>query len=162
VVTQTFNTTAHTVPVGFVMNVTPFITGDGEVILNIRPTITRILGFSNDPNPALAAADVVSQVPEIQVREMESVLRVSSGDTAVIGGLMQDSAEKSNAGTPGLHDADGFGWLFGTRTRSFKKTELVIFLRPRVLADANLNTSLQDFKRYLKPELLQKEQSSVE
>jgi MSHA type pilus biogenesis protein MshL len=162
VVTQTFNTTAHTVPVGFVMNVTPFITGDGEVILNIRPTITRILGFSNDPNPALAEADVVSQVPEIQVREMESVLRVSSGDTAVIGGLMQDSAEKSDAGTPGLHDAEGFGWLFGTETRNYKKTELVIFLRPRVLANANLNTSLQDFKRYLKPRLLQNEQSSVE
>jgi len=162
IVTQTFNTTPHTVPVGFVMNVTPFITTDSEVMLNIRPTITRILRFSNDPNPALAAAGVVSQVPEIQVREMESVLRVSSGATAVIGGLMQDSAEKSDAGTPGLYDTKGLGLIFGTRTQRFKKTELVIFLRPRVLADANLDTSLKDFKKYLKPKLLQDEQSSVE
>jgi general secretion pathway protein D len=151
VVTQTFNTTPHTVPVGFVMNVTPFITGDSEVILNIRPTITRILRFSTDPNPTLADAGVVSLVPEIQVREMESVLRVNSGATAVIGGLMQDSAEENNAGTPGLHDVNGFGFLFGTQTRKLDKTELVIFLRPRVLADANLDTSLQDFKQYLKP-----------
>jgi general secretion pathway protein D len=68
VVTQTFNTTLKTVPVGFVMNVTPFITENDEVILNIRPTITRILRFVNDPNPTLAAAGVVSPIPEIQVR----------------------------------------------------------------------------------------------
>jgi general secretion pathway protein D len=160
IVTQTFNTTPHTVPVGFVMNVTPFITGDAEVILNIRPTITRILRFSSDPNPDLADAGVVSLVPEIQVREMESVLRVNSGATAVIGGLMQDSAEKTDAGTPGLHDAKGFGFLFGTQTRKFNKTELVIFLRPRVLADPNLDTNLQDFKQYLKPKVYSPEQFS--
>jgi MSHA biogenesis protein MshL len=157
VVTQTFNTTIKTVPVGFVMNVTPFITADDEVILNIRPTITRILRFVNDPNPTLAAAGVVSQIPEIQVREMESVLRVSSGSTAVIGGLMQDSADSTDSGIPGLHDAKGFGIAFGTKTRSFDKTELVIFLRPRVLDNASLDTGLQDFKRYLTPPQLQGE-----
>jgi len=157
VVTQTFNTTLKTVPVGFVMNVTPFITADDEVILNIRPTITRILRFVNDPNPTLAAAGVVSQIPEIQVREMESVLRVSSGNTAVIGGLMQDSADESNAGVPGLHDVEGVGILFGTKTREYRKSELVIFLRPRVLDSANIDTNLQDFKKFLKPELFNKQ-----
>jgi general secretion pathway protein D len=153
-VTETFNTTAKTVPVGFVMNVTPFITGDGEVILNIRPTITKILQFVPDPNPALAEADVVSLIPEIQVREMESVLRVANGSTAVIGGLMQDSASEDDAGIPGLHDAQGFGILFGTKSRAYSKSELVIFLRPRVLDNASLDTNLQDFKRYLRPDLL--------
>ena len=153
IVTQTFNTTVKTVPVGFVMNVTPFITADDEVILNIRPTITKILRFVPDPNPTLAAADVVSLIPEIQVREMESVMRVASGNTAVIGGLMQDSVDQSDSGLPGLHDANGFGFLFGTKTRSYDKTELVIFLRPRVLDNASLDTNLQDFKQYLKPEI---------
>ena len=151
-ITQTFDTTVRTVPVGFVMNVTPFITADEEVILNIRPTITRILRFVNDPNPALAEAGVVSSIPEIQVREMESVLRVSSGDTAVIGGLMQNSTSDSDSGIPGLHDAEGFGILFGTKTREAEKSELVIFLRPRVLASANIDTNLQDFRRYLEPQ----------
>jgi general secretion pathway protein D len=91
---------------------------------------------------------------------MESVLRVSSGTTAVIGGLMQDSSEQTDSGTPGLHDAKGFGFLFGTETRKFGKTELVIFLRPRVLANANLDTSLQDFKKYLKPRVYSPEQFS--
>jgi general secretion pathway protein D len=153
VVTNTFDTTALTVPVGFVMNVTPFITQDGEVLLNIRPTITRILRFVNDPNPALADAGVVSQIPEIQVREMESVLRVTSGSTAVLGGLMTDSARKTDSGLPGLHDVEGVGIAFGTKTREFDKTELVIFLRPRIIEDASLDTSLQDYKRFLRPEI---------
>jgi len=149
----TFDTNLKTVPVGFVMNVTPFITADDEVILNIRPTITRILGFVDDPNPSLAAAGVVSSIPEIQVREMESVLRVASGHTAVIGGLMQDTAGKTSAGLPGLHDTRGIGLLFGTKSQELDKTELVIFLRPRIIDSANLDTNLSDFKRFLKPKI---------
>jgi general secretion pathway protein D len=149
-VTTTFTTTVKTVPVGFVMNVTPFITADNEVILNIRPTITRILRFVNDPNPNLT---VESPIPEIQVREMESVLRVADGHTAVLGGLMQDTADKSSAGLPGLHDARGIGLLFGTKSRELAKTELVIFLRPRIIDNANIDTSLSDFKRFLRPEI---------
>ncbi len=148
--TVAYTTTAKTVPVGFVMNVTPFITEDREIILNIRPTITRILRFVNDPNPGLA---VDSPVPEIQVREMESVLRVSDGNTAVIGGLMQDTANKENSGLPGLQDSESFGWLFGQRSRELDKTELVIFLRPRIVDNASIDTNLQDFQQYLKPEL---------
>jgi len=152
IVTNTFNTTAKTVPVGFVMNVTPFITQDGEVLLNIRPTITRILQFVQDPNPALAELDIPNLVPEIQVREMESVLRVTSGSTAVLGGLMTDASQETDSGLPGLHDVENVGVLFGTKTRESVKSELVIFLRPRIIEDASLETSLQDFKRFLKPE----------
>ena len=78
IITETFDTTAKTVPIGFVMNVTPFITADGEILLNIRPTITVNAGSVNDPNPALADAGVVSAIPVVQVREMESVLRVKT------------------------------------------------------------------------------------
>ncbi len=151
-VTTTFTSNLKTVPVGFVMNVTPFITANDEIILNIRPTLTRILGFVDDPNPSLALAGVVSSIPEIQVREMESVLRVADGHTAVIGGLMQDSAGKTSSGLPGLHDARGIGLLFGTKSQQLDKTELVIFLRPRIINNANLDTNLKDFKRYLNPQ----------
>jgi len=150
-VTQTFNTTAKTVPIGFVMNVTPFITSDNEVILNIRPTITRIRQFVTDPNPILLEADppIENLIPIVEVREMESVLRVSSGDTAVIGGLMSDEAERTSTGLPGIHDLDGVGFLFGSRKQTLDKTELVIFLRPRVIDIASINSSLKDYKRYL-------------
>ena len=122
VVTNTFNTTAKTVPVGFVMNVTPFITQDGEVLLNIRPTITRVEEFVQDPNPALADLDIPNLVPQIQVREMESVLRVTSGSTAVLGGLMTDASREIDSGLPGLHDVEDVGILFGTKTRESAKS----------------------------------------
>jgi MSHA biogenesis protein MshL len=151
---RTETTTIHTVSVGFVMNVTPFITENNEIILNIRPTISRILRFVNTPNAGLAAAGITNPVPEIQVREMESVLRVADGNTAVIGGLMQDTANDVSSGIPGLRDLPGIGFLFGTQSEQLAKTELVIFLRPRIIDNANLDTSLQDFKRFLEPEVL--------
>jgi len=150
----TFTTTINTVPVGFVMNVTPYITENNEIILNVRPTISRILQFVDAPVPSGVVATGSTQVPEIQVREMESVLRVADGDTAIIGGLMEDSVNQNSQGLPGLHDVNGFGLLFGTDERLASKTELVIFLRPRIIKSANLNSDLSDFNRFLKPRLL--------
>ncbi len=148
---RTYTTTIHTVPVGFVMNVTPYITEGDEVILNIRPTLSRILQFVDTPDPGLAQAGITNKVPEIQVREMESVLRVANGSTAVIGGLMQDTTDESQRGLPGLQNVEGFGYLFGTKSRNYRKTELVIFLRPRVVESASLKTDLRDFQRFLTP-----------
>ena len=54
-------------------------------------------------------------------------------------------------GLPGLHDVRGVGALFGTKKRQFDKTELVIFLRPRIIDNASLETSLKDFKRFIDP-----------
>lgn len=150
----TFTSTIHTVPVGFVMNVTPFITDNEEIILNIRPTISRILRFVDAPVPSGIVTAGSNQVPEIQVREMESVLRVSNGETAIIGGLMENSIDQNSAGIPGLHDVKGVGVLFGTQGKTTSKTELVIFLRPRIIDSASLNSDLTDFQRYLKPRLL--------
>jgi general secretion pathway protein D len=95
-----YTSTQNVVPVGFVMNVTPQISENDVVVLNVRPSISRIIGFVNDPNPDLARANVQSRIPEIQSREFESVLRVASGQTAILGGLMQDSFEGNRTGVP--------------------------------------------------------------
>jgi len=156
-VNTTFDVTVHTVPVGFVMNVTPFITENDEVILNIRPTISRIERFVPTPvqlDPLTGEPlTTPNLIPEIRVREMETVLRVADGHTAVIGGLMQDSANQLSEGLPGLHDARGIGLLFGVKTEFLDKTELVIFLRPRIIDNASLDTNLSDFRRFLKPKI---------
>ena len=157
----TLTTTIHTVPVGFVMNVTPYITDSNEVILNVRPTISKILRFLDAPT-LNGVVSGTNQVPEIQVREMESVLRVADGDTAVIGGLMQDSIDENSGGIPGLHDVDGFGFLFGTQEQTVNKTELVIFLRPRVIESASINSELADFKRYLRPKAFEESSAVTE
>ena len=140
----------ETVPVGFVMSVTPQISETDEVTLNVRPTITRIVGFVQDPNPALADGKVVSKVPVIQARELESIMKVSSGQIAVMGGLMQDSVDNSKDGVPGLSSLPVIGNLFSYRNENATKTELVIFMRPVVVKDASVNGDFKDY-RYMLP-----------
>jgi len=144
----TYSTTAHTVPVGVIMAVTPQINESGRVTLVVRPTISRKNGEVSDPNPALVT--VSNKVPIIQVREMESVLQVPSGETIVLGGLMQDDSAKNRDGLPGLTDNPVTNVLFGTRDRSIQQTELVIFLRPTVITNPSLSSDeLSFYKRYL-------------
>jgi len=130
-------TEIHTVPVGLVMNVTPYIDKMGSVMLNVRPTLSRILGFVDDPNPELAAADVRNSVPEIQVREMESMLRVKSGDLAIIGGLMQEIQDGGSRQLPGLASIPIIGVLFRQRRKQRRQTELLIVLKPTVLSNTD-------------------------
>ena len=146
----TYSTTANTVPVGVIMAVTPQINGSGRVTLVVRPTISRQNGEAKDPNPDLAKAGVTNTIPIIQVREMESVLQVTSGETVVLGGLMQDDTAKNRDGLPGLTDNAVTNILFGTRDRRASQTELVIFLRPTVITNPSLSSDeLSFYKRYL-------------
>lgn len=161
--TTTFNTTPKSVAVGVVMGVTPQIADDGRVSLNVRPTISRVLRFVNDPNPSLAnpcgvpvpqggcnVQPISSPVPEIQVREMESVLQVASGHTVILGGLMQDNTRFERQQLPGADHLGPAGDLIRFRDENARKTELVIFLRPTVVSNASLDSDeLKMFRRYL-------------
>jgi MSHA biogenesis protein MshL len=142
----TYTSTPATVPVGFVMSVTPSIDESGMVTMDVRPTISRIIDYVDDPNPALAQAKVISQIPEIQTREIESLLRIKSGDIAVMGGLMQDAVNKSTDEVPGLGRIPWLGNLFKYKNDSHTKSELVIFLRPVVIRDASLEGDYHEYK----------------
>ncbi|SFV05121.1 pilus (MSHA type) biogenesis protein MshL [Pseudoduganella namucuonensis] len=146
----TYESKLETVPVGFVMSVTPQIAESDEVTLNVRPTITRIVGYVQDPNPALAAEKVISRVPVIQARELESIMKVSSGQVAVMGGLMQDSVDNAKDGLPLFSSLPVIGNLFAYRNENAVKTELVIFMRPVVVKDASVHGDYKDY-RYLLP-----------
>ena len=145
-----YTTTINTVPIGFLMSVTPQISEAGEVTLNLRPTISRITGYAVDPSPALAPAGVTNRIPEVQTREMESIMRVQSGNIAVLGGLMQDSRNKNSDEVPLANRLPWIGNLFKYRDDTDKKTELVIFLRPTVLQDASLDGDYRNFRNVLK------------
>jgi general secretion pathway protein D len=93
--TTTFTSTPQTIPVGVVMSVTPQIGENGQVTITVRPTITRKVGDATDPNPDLAKLNITSNIPIIQVREMESLLQVHSGQTVILGGLIQDDSDNA-------------------------------------------------------------------
>jgi len=161
----TFTTTPQTVPVGIVMSVTPQINDTRTVMLNVRPTITRYITSVQDPNPNLVSRDsagnitgtISSPIPVIQTREMESLLRVESGNTTVLGGLMQDEIKKNTDAVPGISDVPVIGKAFKANAKLNKKTELVIFLRPTVLGNASLESDeLSAYKQYLPSQALER------
>ena len=142
-------TQLQTVPIGFVMSVTPYIDKNDVVMMNVRPTISRIVSTVDDPNPELAKNGATSAIPVIQVREIESMLKINNGDTAVIGGLMQDQVIKHTSGIPILSSIPFLGNLFSYRDDQYVKSELVIFIRPVVMHDASLRGDLKDYRQYL-------------
>ncbi len=169
--TFTVSSTPNTVPVGFLMNVTPQIAANDEVILNLRPTISRLTGFVEDPGVALSIAlanqngaqvpEISSRVPEIQTREMESIIKVRDGQIAVLGGLMRDSAQTGEDGVPGLGRLPGGGHLFKYRSKAGSKSELVIFLRPTIVRDASIDGDYRGFRGQLPSAAFLREVESV-
>ena len=147
--TASIDTDARTAPEGIMLAVTPHVSHAGEIVLAVRPTITRVNRFVDDPQPELAAAGVTNPVPELLVREMESVLRLASGQVAVLGGLMQDSHQTDTDRVPVLSELDGIGAAFRFRDDHYVKTELVIFIRPRVIRTPSVGEDLRGFRPWL-------------
>ena len=150
--TTTFTSTPQTVPVGVVMSVLPQINENGMVSLTVRPTISRKVSDVEDPNPELKKnnLNISNRIPVIQVREMESLLQIRSGQTVILGGLIQDDISGARDGLPGLSRPEGIGAIFGQHERLNSQTELVIFLRPTIISDGTLpNDELRQFERLL-------------
>ncbi len=142
-----FTTTPNVAAEGFMMGVLPQV-GEGDaVVLNVRPTLRRKIRDVPDPNPALTL--MPSTIPEFETREFESILRVQSGQTAVLGGLMQDEVRNIDDGVPGLSSLPLIGELFKQKRDITRKIELVIFLRPTVIADASLDGDYARFRGLL-------------
>jgi general secretion pathway protein D len=144
----TVTTTPQSVSVGLVMSVTPQISHSDAVILNVRPSISSVSELKRDPNPVIPP-EIPNYVPQIRTREIESVMRVNSGEIAVLGGLMTDSVDWKTGRVPLLGQVPLVGEAFNTRNNASKKSELVIFLRPVVIKDASLNGDYSNYRGQL-------------
>jgi len=144
----TFTTTPNVAAEGFMMSVLPQINEADAVVLNVRPTIRRKVGDATDPNPALTAANP-NLIPIFETREFDSILRIQSGQIAVLGGLMQDSATNIEDTIPGIRDIPGLGQLLAQRKDTNLKTELVIFLRATVVRDPTIDGDFREFRDLL-------------
>ena len=105
------------------LEVTPQITPEGEVVLEV------------DVN-----RDSVGQLTQagyaINTKHVKTQVRVPDGGTVVLGGIYEDSDKHDNAGLPRLAQWPLVGWLFGQRQQLRRRTELLVFLTPKVLSDA--------------------------
>jgi len=133
-VVQSIDTEANTVPIGLIMTVQPSVDrASRDITLNLRPTVTRVVRRVQDPNPELAAANVVSEIPVVEVREVDTVVRMHSGEIVVMGGLMQERTINNSQRTPGLADIPLLGELFTGRDDQAQVSELVIFLKATIV-----------------------------
>lgn len=136
---------ANSVPIGIILNILPSINMDKqEVTLSVRPTLTRQVGQQENPEGRLIAAIVAQQggdpstvprtfVPVIEVREIDSVMKVKSGGVMVIGGLMEDATTTENRGIPGMSDLPIVGSAFKSRDEDMRKRELIIFIKATII-----------------------------
>lgn len=138
-----YTTTPQTVSVGLVMGVTPQVSSKNVVILNVRPTITQVGREVADPNPDLHKSNIQNLVPVIRTREIESVLRIPSGQIAILGGLMEDRVDNQRQAVPLLGQIPLLGEIFTNRNELKQKSELVVLLRPLVVNHAKAPATMQ-------------------
>lgn len=114
-------------PEGVLLNVLPTANPDtGEIILSLRPTVSKITAMI--PDPGL----VGNSVPELSVQEIDSIVKMQSGQTMVMGGLMRDDNTVSTEGVPVAADIPVIGNLFRNRSDDVRKSELVILLQATI------------------------------
>jgi general secretion pathway protein D len=148
VVEASFTTTPNVAAEGFMMTVLPYINEHDAIVLNVKPTIRRRVDSAIDPNPALIGG-TPNTIPVFETREFDSILRLRSGEIAVLAGLMQDSIDNRDAGIPGIRSIPILGELLSQKAELSTKTELVIFLRATVVRDPSLDGDFRDFRPHL-------------
>lgn len=112
--------------VGVELNVVPYITKDGLVVMEVQQQIEEIAP-NNDGVQTTANAPVTNK------RSANSMISVRSGDSVLLGGYIRASKANSNSGVPVLKDIPLLGYLFRSTTVDKARTELMILMRPTVL-----------------------------
>ncbi|HXC51031.1 MAG TPA: secretin N-terminal domain-containing protein [Candidatus Limnocylindrales bacterium] len=110
------------IPVGVRLEVTPAIRAGGRVLLRVKAKSSS-LGAPLPPD----------NIPEELSRMVDAEVLVTSGETAVLGGLSREAGSKSGAGVPGLRRVPGLGALFGRKSDASEDEELLVLVTPRVL-----------------------------
>jgi len=109
-----------------------------DIVAMVSPAGVVTMEISQEVSaPQAPAADAAIQSPSFTTRNVSTQVTVQDGDTVAIGGIIQETELDSSSGVPYLHRIPGIGILFGSKAKSKARTELVVFLTPRVIYDTN-------------------------
>ncbi len=115
---------------GIALDVTPQIDANGQVILHVHPSVTETA--EQVKTIRLSQDEVVLPLAQSNIRESDTIIKASNGEIVVIGGLMQTVISDQESGVPGLRSLPVVGNLFKSKSKTEKKKELVILLKPTV------------------------------
>ncbi len=136
---QVFSTDVpQVVTEGVVLAITPQISLDGWITMDVSPVVTRVSSVSEVKDET---GNVVSSAPNLDVSQSSSLVRTKSGNTIVIGGLIQDISSDTDRGVLGLASVPGLGGLFKGQYKATQRTELVMFVTPRLVGQPDLPDS---------------------
>jgi general secretion pathway protein D len=117
------------VDVGVDFNVIARIGSDGNILLDLAPTLKVLQGFTDVPGGG--------QLPQTSRRSAQSQMTIKSGETIAIGGLIQDQDRKVHGGIPILKDLPLIGHLFGRTSNSKLRSEVVFFVTVKEVTEAD-------------------------
>ncbi|SFI65346.1 type II secretion system secretin GspD [Jannaschia pohangensis] len=116
---------------GIILQVEPRVSSSGQVILDIEQEVSSVSSTTTSGIDS----------PTISTRRVETTVVVGDGQTIALGGLIQESGNRTNSKVPGLGDAPVVGALFRNRSDRVQKTELLILITPRVIRNGHESRS---------------------
>ena len=126
---------------GVTLTVTPRVNSSGLVTMEIKQEVSNAVGTTSSEIDA----------PTIQQRQVESTVAINSGETIVLGGLIQDTNTIAESGIPILHRIPLVGKLFGQTRDEVRRTELLVMITPRVIRNRNEAQEVtEEFRRKLR------------
>lgn len=126
---------------GIILNVTPRISANNYVNLKVVPEVSRIF----DTVTKSLGVSGIFQADEYDIRRMETKVMIPSGNTLVLGGLVQDDVRTSNTKVPLLGDIPFMGSAFRSDSKSRQKNNLIIFVTPTIVQEEDYQPTKTDF-----------------
>ena len=119
------NVEVQSITIGTVLALTPQISEDGWITMDISPVITRLVDSVIGPDGTTA--------PEVDIKQTSSLVRIRENTTVVVGGLIQNERHKTERRVPILGDIPILGIPFRGVFENKRRTELVIFITPTIV-----------------------------
>lgn len=139
-------------PVTIKLTLTPYISPDSDSVqMKIKQEVNQV-GNSN----AIAGTELAKNSIVTSTRNIKTQIVVNSGDTAVLGGLMQDKDDEQVTKIPVLGDIPILGWLFKSKTSTKEKRNLLVFITPKIVRNADDNAQVLNQKLNERIEFIQR------
>ena len=125
------------------LEVIPLVNSNSEITLKIYLTSDDV-----GENRAVGTGENAYDIPDILNRELITTVTVPNNETVVLGGLITESAKDGTTGIPILSRIPGIGPLFGTKSKDTSESELIVFIQPSIVRDAQtMNEAQSDMDR---------------
>jgi MSHA biogenesis protein MshL len=155
------DTVISSITIGTILSITPEISDDDWVVLDISPVLTSLKAVVSAPSGTGAGGTSGgATAPDMDTKMASSLVRVRDGTTVVIGGLIQTQVATNANKIPILGDIPYLGKLFQGTFNSKQKTELVIFVTPHIVRDGE-NSAAPPAEAELFPKIADKPKAQV-